>query len=486
MNLRRIIAGFVALHTLFAQGQVQSAESLDSVRSQFETESETSISEFREYSQQAREEYERFEAQARAEYEQYVESVKLIWGGDSIIENTRTEWVEYSSDYTSRSIVDFDEGNISIEVALNEDETIDDARICDRLTQAIEQLLTSQGTTHPYGETIDTTNTISEMPILDGIVDFSAYRLADSENSTSKRSTRPAPPAPTVRGKELNLPTTQSQKGKPESGQTMASTRLPGRDASSIDKQREEARQQARQKVEEKYKITVKVNGESTKINVADAAKAIANQSVRTTTKVRGSNGNEHIVVKVEMAMTTDYLDEKAAQYKDLVSEFSQKFQIEEPLIYAVIEQESRFNPQATSHIPAYGLMQLVPASGGCDAYTYVKKLSEPQRPQPSYLYIPRNNVELGTAYLRILMNRFASITDPDCRRLCVIAAYNTGEGNVSHSFVGKRASAKSIASHINALNYTQLYNHLTTHLSTSEARNYVSGVSRRREKYMK
>ena len=181
MNLRRIIAGFVALHTLFAQGQVQSAESLDSVRSQFETESETSISEFREYSQQAREEYERFEAQARAEYEQYVESVKLIWGGDSIIENTRTEWVEYSSDYTSRSIVDFDEGNISIEVALNEDETIDDARICDRLTQAIEQLLTSQGTTHPYGETIDTTNTISEMPILDGIVDFSAYRLADSD-----------------------------------------------------------------------------------------------------------------------------------------------------------------------------------------------------------------------------------------------------------------------------------------------------------------
>ena len=67
-----------------------------------------------------------------------------------------------------------------------------------------------------------------------------------------------------------------------------------------------------------------------------------------------------------------------------------------------------------------------------------------------------------------------------------MIAAYNTGEGNVSHSFVGYRATAKSIASHINALNYDQLYRHLTTRLSTSEARGYVEGVSRRREKYMK
>lgn len=485
MKLRRIISGLLVLQTLTAQGQVQSTDPLDSVLNLFETETEISISEFREYSQQAREEYEQFEIQARAEYEQYVESVKRVWGGDSIIENTRTEWVEYNSDYTSRSIVDFDEGNISIEVALDENETADDARINDRLTQAIEQLLTSQGTTHPYDGTLDTTNAVSEIPILDGIVDLSAYRLTDSENSTSKRSARPTPPAPTVRGQKLNLPT-QLHKGKTESGQTMAAARLQDKEASSIGKQHEDARQQARQKAEKKYKINVKVDGESTQINVTDAAKAIANQSVRTTTKVKGSNGEERTVVKVEMAMTTDYLNEKAAQYKNLVSEFSQKFQIEEPLIYAVMEQESRFNPQATSHIPAYGLMQLVPASGGCDAYTYVKKLSEPQRPQPSYLYVPRNNVELGTAYLRILMNRFALVTDPDCRRLCVIAAYNTGEGNVSHSFVGKRASAKSIASHINALNYTQLYNHLTTHLSTSEARNYVSGVSRRREKYMK
>jgi mRNA-degrading endonuclease toxin of MazEF toxin-antitoxin module len=111
---------------------------------------------------------------------------------------------------------------------------------------------------------------------------------------------------------------------------------------------------------------------------VAAAAAAVATQSPRTTTSTQGGDGKQRTVVKVELAMATDYLNEKAAQYKHLVAEFSKVFQIEEPLIYAVMEQESRFNPQAKSHVPAYGLMQLVPSSGGCDAYTYVKKLKQP------------------------------------------------------------------------------------------------------------
>lgn len=486
MNLRHIITGSVTLLALSVQAQQQSTTPLDTVRNLFEAGVEETLSEFREYSEQAREEYERFEAQARAEYERYAASVKHIWGGDTIIESTRTEWVEYGNDYSSRSIVDFDKGYITVEVALDENEASNDTRINERLAQAIEQLLTDQGTTHPYGDTADTTGVVSTTPILDGIVDLTAYRLTGDETATPKRNVRPTPPSPTVRSKELNLPTPQAPKEKTAPGQTMASKRLQGQGGTSIDRQRDEARQQARQRAEARYKINVKMGGVSTQVNATDAATAIASQSTRTIAKVKGADGKERTVIKVQMAMTTDYLNEKAAQYKDLVTEFSQCFQIEEPLIYAVMEQESRFNPQAKSHVPAYGLMQLVPASGGCDAYTYVKRLSQPQRPQPGYLYVPRNNIELGTAYLRILMNRFASVTDPDCRRLCVIAAYNTGEGNVSHSFVGKRTTAKSIASHINAMNYSQLYNHLTTRLSTSEARNYVSGVSTRREKYMK
>ena len=457
----------VTLRVAVVQGQYVET-SLDSMRMQFESEARFAVDEFEAYSEQA-----------RAEYEQFVESIKLIWGGDSVIENTRTEWVEYSDDNTSRSIVDFDKGNIVVEVALDENEALDEALVNSRLIEAVERVLGSRGSTHPYNGSEDSAEDVSEIPILDGIVDLSLYRISSAQIADHKGVNPPprTPPAPTVKSGTLNL-TSSVARPKPVAvgGQTMANRRL--QDGS--------AREQARSKAAEKQQINVKVNGAPATVNVAAAAVAVVSQSPRVATPTTGGDGKQRTVVKVEMAMATDYLNEKAAQYKHLVSEFSKAFQIEEPLIYAVMEQESRFNPQAKSHVPAYGLMQLVPSSGGCDAYTYVKKLKQPAKPEPSYLYIPRNNIELGTAYLRILMNRFSTVTDPDCRRLCVIAAYNTGEGNVSRSFVGKAASAKSIASHINALNYSQLYNHLTTRLSTSEARGYVEGVSRRREKYMK
>lgn len=457
----------VALHVTAVWAQYVET-SLDSMRMQFESEARFAVEEFEAYSEQA-----------RAEYEQFVESIKLIWGGDSVVENTRTEWVEYGDDNTSRSIVDFDKGSIVVEVALDEGEAQDEALVSSRLAEAVERVLGSRGSTHPYNGSGDSAEEISENPILDGIVDLSAYNVCGLQVADNKVVNTPprTPPSPTVKSGTLNLPSSTARpKPVAVGGQTMANRRL----------QDESAREQARAKAAEKQQINVKVNGTPATVNVAAAAMAVVSQSPRVATPTTGGDGKQRTVVKVEMAMVTDYLNEKAAQFRDLVSEFSKVFQIEEPLIYAVMEQESRFNPQAKSHVPAYGLMQLVPSSGGCDAYTYVKKLKQPTKPEPSYLYIPRNNIELGTAYLRILMNRFSTVTDPDCRRLCVIAAYNTGEGNVSRSFVGKAASAKSIAQHINALNYSQLYNHLTSRLSTSEARGYVEGVSRRREKYMK
>lgn len=457
----------VALHVTAVWAQYVET-SLDSMRMQFESEARFAVEEFEAYSEQARD-----------EYEQFVESIKLIWGGDSVVENTRTEWVEYGDDNTSRSIVDFDKGSIVVEVALDEGEAQDEALVSSRLAEAVERVLGSRGSTHPYNGSGDSAEEISESPILDGIVDLSAYNIGSSQVADNKMINTPprTPPSPTVKSGTLNLPSSTARpKPVAVGGQTMANRRL----------QDESAREQARAKAAEKQQINVKVNGTPATVNVAAAAMAVVSQSPRVATPTTGGDGKQRTVVKVEMAMATDYLNEKAAQFRELVSEFSKVFQIEEPLIYAVMEQESRFNPQAKSHVPAYGLMQLVPSSGGCDAYTYVKKLKQPAKPEPSYLYIPRNNIELGTAYLRILMNRFSTVTDPDCRRLCVIAAYNTGEGNVSRSFVGKAASAKSIAQHINALNYSQLYNHLTSRLSTSEARGYVEGVSRRREKYMK
>ena len=73
-------------------------------------------------------------------------------------------------------------------------------------------------------------------------------------------------------------------------------------------------------------------------------------------------------------------------------------------------------------------------------------------------------------------MNQFASVSDSHCRRLCVIASYNTGAGNVSRSFIGTTNLSKALA-HINRYNYDELFNHLITNLPYEETRNYVQRV---------
>ncbi len=93
------------------------------------------------------------------------------------------------------------------------------------------------------------------------------------------------------------------------------------------------------------------------------------------------------------------------------VSEASEKYGVDESLIYAVIKQESGFDPEATSSAGAQGLMQLMPKTatslGVTDAYDITQ------------------NVDAGTKYLSQLLDRYDSKTD------IALAAYNAGPGNV-------------------------------------------------------
>ena len=94
-----------------------------------------------------------------------------------------------------------------------------------------------------------------------------------------------------------------------------------------------------------------------------------------------------------------------------MVSRHSAAYAVDAPLIYAIMEQESSFNPVAQSWVPAYGLMQLVPKSGGRDAYRYVHKTDA--IPSADFLFDPDNNIQLGTGYLKLLMSTtFKKIED--------------------------------------------------------------------------
>lgn len=88
----------------------------------------------------------------------------------------------------------------------------------------------------------------------------------------------------------------------------------------------------------------------------------------------------------------------------------SARFRLDPQLIYAVIEQESNFEPLAVSHKGAEGLMQLTP-----EAQRYFG-LENP--------FQAEKNIEAGARYLRFLLDKFTSLH-------LALAAYNAGPATV-------------------------------------------------------
>ena len=175
-------------------------------------------------------------------------------------------------------------------------------------------------------------------------------------------------------------------------------------------------------------------------------------------------------------------LSAKANRYSTRVQQIAERENIPVSLVFAVIETESNFNPLAKSHVPAYGLMQIVPVSAGKDASKYL--FGKAKVLSPSYLYNSDNNIAIGGAYLHILYHRYLSkIDDSTSRLFCTIAAYNTGAGNVARSFIGI-ANVSKATSKINAMSASEVYKHLRKNLPHDETKKYIKSVATRLTKY--
>ena len=183
-------------------------------------------------------------------------------------------------------------------------------------------------------------------------------------------------------------------------------------------------------------------------------------------------------------------LQKKSRQYYDDVKTHATKEGLDIPLVFAIMQTESSFNPRARSYIPAFGLMQIVPNSAGLDAYNYL--YHEKKLVSGSYLYNSTNNIKMGSAYLHILYYSYLkSVKDPTSRLYCAIAAYNTGAGNVAWAFnKDKNLPSKQkylvskAADDINVLTPKEVYDRLLRDLKYDEPKNYLKNVSKRMVAY--
>ena len=98
-------------------------------------------------------------------------------------------------------------------------------------------------------------------------------------------------------------------------------------------------------------------------------------------------------------------------------------FRVDRALIYALIRQESAFNPRAKSWAGARGLMQLMPRTAG-----FVAKDRRYRGAKRSHLFRPEVNLELGQKYVEMLLAN--PKIKGDLFQLAV--AWNGGPGNLS------------------------------------------------------
>lgn len=136
----------------------------------------------------------------------------------------------------------------------------------------------------------------------------------------------------------------------------------------------------------------------------------IARKSSSTKQAEKASNLSEHGKRVVQESSSGPWQKGKL-DIVALVRQASIRHKVDPDLLYAVIRQESNFDPFAVSHRGALGLMQLMPQT----AHRFGVK----------DIFDPAENVNGGAKFLRYLLDRY------DGDQIRTLAAYNAGEAAV-------------------------------------------------------
>jgi len=146
---------------------------------------------------------------------------------------------------------------------------------------------------------------------------------------------------------------------------------------------------------------------------------------------------------------------------------------VDERLITAIISVESGGNPTAVSRSNAVGLMQIKASTAGREVYRHQGRHGQPSG---SELRDPAKNIDIGTAYLRILQSKqLAGIRDPETLRYATIVSYANGAGALLRTFSSDRQRAIAM---INDMTPQEFYQHVQDKHPAAQAPRYLWKVT--------
>jgi membrane-bound lytic murein transglycosylase C len=422
--------------------------------------SKAELAEFHNWKKEYLNEYQQFRKDHFQKMDDIRDNLIKFWGSAEV--SSKEELVEYSEDKKVKTVLDFEKNEIRISIIHEKDEKISALDIQNALNlQAKKDQVLSQF----VGKTLDDV-------LVNNMVQNAEKKELSAQSTNHKRE---------VISQEIKVIELQGQAQKNQIERIIDQLSIDEQQqvsANIVDKKQDKVEQENIEKSIEEQKSQIE---KETQQRIA----AFKSQTV----KLDKNNVQKEILKSKKITTYTMPLAHKNALTKadpfiKQVKSQTDRWQLSPSLILAIMHTESYFNPKAQSHVPAYGLMQIVPRTAGIDVNRMLNKKDAPMA--EADLFLPNYNITAGVAYMHILNSRYLrKITNPQSRLYCMIAAYNTGSGNVAKTFnIDKSRNINRAAPIINKLSPEEVYEHLVKNLPYDETKHYVQRVVKRQNIY--
>ena len=123
-------------------------------------------------------EYEDYVKKEQEAYDHFVKEREIKWGKGNVKESTQTDWVEYSDNGNTRSTVDFENGEATIEIIQEPGQKVDEKE----LEEKVKFLLTNKGKTKDYDSEVEKAVPLQDKPVLENQVQAPDGKVVTKEN----------------------------------------------------------------------------------------------------------------------------------------------------------------------------------------------------------------------------------------------------------------------------------------------------------------